>query len=146
MAHFRAVARQIGAVALAQYVLERLRLGVRLRVDGVPLHYRIGSPVIAAVTGEMRKTLGVTTECRGRPLSSASEDRLSKLACGDCVSVSTMPSRPWMLPYVNAAARSGTMGRPPERRPGRRESMTQITSTAVSPALRMAISARSPAP
>src|SRR5208282_385536 len=141
-----AIARQIGAIALPQEVFERLRLAMRLRVDGVPADHGAASSTTRRETGEIRNRLGATTQPGRRPLSSAADSRLSKLACGARVSVTMIPSSPRAPARTRAASRSWTIGRPPQRRPGCSGSMTQSTSTAVSAALRIAISARSPAP
>src|SRR6516225_7886329 len=141
MTNLRTIARQIGGIALAQNVLERLCFGVWLCIDGIPADHEVASSTTSIEAGEMRSRLGATIEPARRPFSWAIDERVSKLACGARVSVTTTPSRIKGLARSNAAPRSGTTATPPQRRPGWPESMTQRTSTEVSPALKTAISA-----
>src|SRR6516225_6219054 len=142
------VARQISQVPLAQQVLERDALGLRPGIDGIRGDVR---RVHAAAPGEigaveMPRRLGATTRPAEMPWSAALANSASNCACGAWVSVSTTPSSPSAPTSACAAAMSGSTGTPAQRRPARSGSITQTVSMPASPALRIAISARSLAP
>src|SRR5260370_8295950 len=117
MADPSAIARQIGAVALAQKVLQRLGLGVRLGINGVPADHAAVSSASATGAREIRSMLGAATRPGGNPAISAALSRSSKLACGAPVSVTMMPSSRRGRAYVPPPPRPPPTPRPPHPPP-----------------------------